>query len=284
MNIWALEASDLSAILDSAFNAVIDSEEWYSAFPKVEGYKYFSPEGYEDIENENTFRGRDHAIAHETVKNPMFHEKIIVLTKFLIVKNVSAPEPILADTYEHAGTCYAVELALHDKKHILLYANFLLSNDIYYERFQHFDFVRIIRKWAWCSETYYLLFAHMFSQSEYFHDDIDYLNYNAYPLHKGLLDDPEETDIFFSSLKLFLEEITFDVKDIELKDFAVKLFDKLVNKHIYPDDEENTTRLNNRFSLLLEELKARKEELEEEVSILEDSSAIPEEDEDLPII
>lgn len=94
-----------------------------------------------------------------------------------------------AEPYEHAGTCFALELALADPKYVYVYTNFLLSNDLEYENLQSYDFIKIIRKWGLIPETYYLILARWVSERENASDDIDYLNYNGFPLHKGLLDD-----------------------------------------------------------------------------------------------
>lgn len=261
MDVRHFNTLQLSEIIDKAIDTVYSRGDWYDVFPKITGYKYFIPEGYEDMEeNPDTFRGVDFAVAHETVKHADLHPKIKELIKIIIVGNVVLEDVIMADMFEHAGTSYAVEMALFDKKYVIQYAEFLFTNDLYFERFQRYDFTGIIRKWNWSYETFYLLFVRWISESEHASDDIDYLNYNGFPLHKGLLDNEQVLNEFFRAMKDFLIYIAFDAKNEELSKYATERFSLLFSKHIYPKDEENISRLNNRFSELLEELKKKKEE------------------------
>lgn len=253
---------NLLELIDKAIETVYSGGDWNSIFPNISGYNIFSPEGHGDMEEyPDSFRGADHAIAHQSVKYTELHPKIAELVKIIMVGNVIHDDVILASIFEHAGTHYAVELALVDKKYIKNYAEFLMTNNMYYERFQRFDFVSVVRKWGWHDETYYLLFAYMLLEGEYFDEDLKYLNFNEYSLQEKMLDNKEEEDKFLDSLCFFLREINHEVEDEEQNKFMENMFGELVKKHIYsdnpvfPEEKERSEKLRERFPEIIEKLK-----------------------------
>ncbi len=271
LNVKSLKECDLSDIVDKAIEFIHADKEWDSIFPMMIEYKYFIPEGHGDMEEyPNSFRETDHVVAHQSMKYPELYPKIKELIKIVTNKNaINKDRVILADIFEHAGTHYAVELAIVDKKYIKMYAEFLLTNDTYYERFQRFDFVRIVRQWGWCNETYYLLFAYMIWNGEYFHDDVNYLNFNGYSLQKKMQDNKEEEDKFINSLGFFLKEIDYDTENEDLNSKTYGMFMQLVRKQIYtdnfifPKEKEKSEKLKKRFSEVIERLK-NKDSFEQE--------------------
>jgi len=260
MDIKLLSQSDLSDILDKAQEVVLSGQEWKKAFPKVSGYSYFIPQSYQDIEEyPESFRSDDHAIAYETAKYPELYSKIEKLLSILIVKNILGPTPIMSNMYELAGTHYVTELVLHNKTYIKLYTDFIIFNEERKERFHSIDFIRIVRKWDWIYETYYLLFARFFSGKESFDDDLDYLNYNVSTLKKGRLDKDSEKNIFFTAIKDFLLKIGFKSSDKAYNKTLADLFEKMIIKHIFLDKPNSVEKIKAHYLGILNNL----EEIEE---------------------
>ena len=207
LHITQLDEADLSEIMDK-LPAAIESGQWLSAFPELIGVKVFYPEDSDDLEDfSDTFRGCDHAIACRSIKHPALHAKMVQVVKAVTRKNRQEDEPLLASVLEHAGTHYAVELALHDKQYVPLYADFLYSNDLQYECFQSIDFIRVVRRWGWCYQTYSLLFARWLAGGENYSSDLYELNFRDSLRER--LDTPGEMDDFLSALEAFLVGITY---------------------------------------------------------------------------
>ena len=254
IDIRTLSRYDLSEILDEALVIASSGRDWNEAFPKIYGYRYFIPQGHDDLEEyPKSFRGHDHAIAHETAKHPSLYPKIEKLISVIILRNwVQAP--FMSNVYEFAGTHYAVELVLQEKAYMPLYTDFLISNNRDDERFQCYDFVRIVRKWDWIYETYYLLFARFFSARKSFDDDLDYLNYNVSSLKEGRLEEDDEKNEFFRAIKDFLLKLGFDPSDHNDNLLIVDLFGKMVQKHIFPRDPEKVDEFKQRYHEVIEKL------------------------------
>lgn len=70
--------------------------------------------------------------------------------------------------------------------------------------------------------------------------------------------------------------IAYDAQNEEINNYSTERFGLLFSKHIYPKDDEKIAELNERFALLIEELKNPKEEII--VEIQESNMSIKEDD------
>lgn len=249
MDVKRLSKQKLSEILENAFMVVYSGENWNTVFPEISGYDYSFPDNYYDMEEHpNSFRGDDHVVAHATVQYPELYPQIEKLIKAIYMRN-KIIEPYMSGVYEYAGTHYIVELVLKDIKYMDLYTIFLSSNPA--DRYQGFDFVRMVQRWGWIYETYYLLFNRFFWERSTFDDDMDYLNYSVSSLMNGHFENETERNIFFKAIQDYLIKLGLDPSDKDYNETLAVDFENMVLKHFAPRNFDFAKMMKDRYLNIL---------------------------------
>jgi len=232
---------------------MIASDEWCEAIPLVVGHKPYLPVSFEDAEQHlQTFRGNDQLLAYESAKHTELHHEIISIVKFIIDVNKRHEMWKLHDDEEYPGISFAFALALQDKKQVSLYADFLLSVESRFTiLYVGYDIIKLIKKWGWCPDTYYLLFAYWFSNDKKKESVLEYLSRTGFPI--DLKEKSPDHEHFIQSLKLILKQPSFS--DEELQGKYVDLFNELIDKYITSDNKEMAESLKVRYQEIIENLR-----------------------------
>lgn len=239
-------------VLDTLLNGIeegVDGDDygWYqNLFPYIDvEYSYGSPEDSEDgMMEEGTYRGIEHIAAAEAIKYPELHEKMIELVEKVTDINNEYRETWIDDE-DHAATHFALQLALYDPKYILLYANFLDSNDLDHEVYQMFDIAAIINKWGWTSETYMLYITRWLAMNGQ-HPGEEDINEDLTELLDG---NEEQKNIFMQAMKKYLVEVCGFNSSDQLE-YKVDKFQNFLERYIFPDDKEKQEDMMRRFKAI----------------------------------
>jgi hypothetical protein len=263
----------------------IDFHEWHEVIPSVAGYEPYVPASFEDAEQHpHIFRSNDQLLAYEAAKHTELHAKMITIVEFIIGVNKLHEMWQLFDGEkypdtefeEYPGASFVFALSLHDKKYLKLYADFLLSIEKKYavvdrdnptkvsieHSFKYFgyDIIRQIKKWGWCSDTYYLLLAYWFFDDTEKEVVLEYLSHTGFPL--DLKDDSNFTP-FVESLESLLKQSHFSNE--ELMEKHTGLFNELVDNPMIFTDGEKEKQLKIHYQELTGTIQSKKriEELDE---------------------
>ncbi len=237
MYLNSIKEERIERILADALEDILDDREWLEMFPTVFGYEPLLPSSIEDvIEYPDALYSDDHAIASKAILNPSFHSIMQEIVNAMIFTNIHCKRWDMEDGVEQPGVSFARVLALYNIGYVRLYADFLLSlGNNYAEKFQCYDIVRIIQKWGWQKDTYYLIFAYWFLSKDKKYEVVNFLTANGFSLSTNL-ENNVNNNIFQEALKSFLLKANFDERDLSEKYFYI--YEDLLRLYTFKDNEQ----------------------------------------------
>lgn len=226
--------------------------EWREAIPLVVGHEPYLPVSFEDTEQHSqTFRGDEQLLAYESAKHTELHDQMISIVKLIMDINKRHKMWKLYDDEEYPGISFAFALALQDKKQVSLHADFLLSVESRFTiLYVEYDIIKLIKKWGWCPDTYYLLFTYWFSNDKEKESVLEYLSRTGFSI--DLKEDSPDHEHFIQSLKRILKQSGFSNE--ELRGKYLDLFNELIDKYVIFDSKEMAKSLKVRYQETIENL------------------------------
>lgn len=270
MFITHLTEERINRILAYVLEDIRHDEEWIESFPSVLGYEQFLPESIEEaISHPNALYGDDHVIATYAIRYPFFLEKMQEIVEAMIFTNINWKRRDIDLEIEQPGICFPRELALHKYNYIGLYANFLLSlkadSSIIHISY---DIVRIILKWGWNKETYFLLLSYWFFYDNAKYDVLNHLYKNGFVIDINKNDSNEYND-FAHALYLFFQQSKVSNKKLQKQDSI--LFEELLEKYIFPFEPTKIEHMKKYFSDLIENVNNEPDLSKIEISIIQEN-------------
>jgi len=161
MNEKTLKDILLSAI-EELKNEELDQNEFYS-FPEYIRDAAWESDGYRSV---------DEYIAKHAIEYPKLHSLMRQFVEGITEYNTNK-STLWYEEEEQVGGAIARELALRYKEDVILYAQFVSSNDLNHEVYQLEDMAEIVAKWGACPETYFIAVARWLTPGQH-RSDFDY--------------------------------------------------------------------------------------------------------------
>ena len=150
-------------------------------------------------DDDGDYRSIDQQLMTKAFKYTDLHPLMREVVKAISETNVQVGE-IWDQDEEHAGTNAALLLALANKEDVLLYAQFIATNDLNHPVYQEEDWDEVFDKWKECEETLRLLITISLIPGQYFETDSYWDDFAAF-LKKG-----DNINLFLKQLHFFIME------------------------------------------------------------------------------
>ena len=214
----------LKQSLENIINNIDEFEsgdiDWYSSQIDLNMY---------DDEEAEDYRSTDQYLMTEAFKYPELHPLMRKVVEVITKTNYSVGE-VWDEDEEHAGTNAALLFALANKEDVMLYADFIATNDLNHPVYQEEDWPEVFDKWGCCEETLRLLITITCVPGQYFSLDEYWEEFAEYLQQDGKIDE------LFRQLHLFIQYVL--AHNIPCRDTTDMLNEKLPS--LLPDEDEET--------------------------------------------
>ncbi len=194
----------------------------------------------EDEDEEDDYRSMDQRLMTEAFKYPELHPLMREVVEAIIQTNANVGE-VWDQDEEHAGTNAALLLALENRDDVLLYANFIATNDLNHPVYQEEDWEEVFEKWGECEETLLLLITIALVPGQWFHIEEYWENFTGFIKKDG-------------NINLFLKQLHFFILKVNEMDLPCRSVEDFLNEkmpELLPDeitgDEEMVKHIVNQF-------------------------------------